>query len=536
VKFGPVPVADALGAVLAHGVRIDSGTLKKGTVLDAAALAALSEAGVETVVCAVLDADDVGEDEAAARIARALAGPGVCVDAAATGRVNLFAETDGLFVLDAAAVGRLNAVDEAITLATLRPDARVAAGQMTATVKIIPYAVPAEAVKRAEDAAAPAAVSVAPFRPLRTALIVTRAAGDKPSVVDKRRAAVTARVEALGGSVAVERTVDHNTAAVAAALAAVGATDLVLVFGAAAIADRADVIPAALEAAGGTVERLGMPVDPGNLALIGTLNGRPAVGVPSCAASPKANGFDWILERLFAGCAVSSAAVAAMGVGGLLAEIPTRPRPRRAAAKAGHGRVAALVLAAGRSSRMGARFKLIEPVGGTPIVRRVAEAACACAADDVIVVTGHRADAVEAAVAGTRARTVRNPAFADGLSASLRAGLAALAPGTEAVVVFLGDMPLVGAAVADALIAAHRAGDRRRPCVPVTDGRRGNPVLWPAAFFETLAALDGDSGARSVLAENADWVVEVPVDSESILIDVDTAEALDALRGAPDSA
>ena len=461
MQFGPTALDDAVGAVLAHSIRLADGRLKKGTVLDAGHIERLRSAGHRTVIAARLAADDVAEDAAAERVAAVVAGNGVRADAAATGRVNLFAGADGVCVVDSQAVAALNGIDEAVTLATLAPMQRVRAGQMVATVKIIPYAVAGDAVRAAEAGAGRPAVSVVAFEPLRVALIATKVAGDKPSVLAKRKTAVAERVNALGGAIAFERETDHDTEAVRAAVEAARAAgvDAMLVFGAVAISDRRDVIPAALTGAGGRIERLGMPVDPGNLALIGTLDDRPFVGVPSCAASPKLNGFDWILERVFAGLAVTADGVGAMGVGGLLSEIPTRPQPRagqpadpgeRATRKP---RVTALVLAAGRSSRMGDRFKLVEDVQGKPIVRHVVEAAGESGADDVVVVTGHRAADVETALVGAEVRFVHNADFAEGLSASLRVGVTALAPVTDAVLVLLGDMPLIDAASIDALIA-----------------------------------------------------------------------------------
>src|SRR6202011_4010190 len=128
--------------------------------------------------------------------------------------------------------------------------------------------------------------------------------------------------------------------------------ELVIVFGASAIADKRDVIPAAVEAIGGRIEHFGMPVDPGNLLLIGEARNRPVLGAPGCARSPKENGFDWVLMRLLAGLPVGRGDINGMGVGGLLMEIVTRPQPREEPSPSGK-RTAALLLAAGRSTRMG---------------------------------------------------------------------------------------------------------------------------------------------------------------------------------------
>ena len=184
--------------------------------------------------------------------------------------------------------------------------------------------------------------------------------------------------------------------------------ELVIVFGASAIADRRDVIPAAIEAVGGDIEHFGMPVDPGNLMLIGKARGQPVLGAPGCARSPKENGFDWILMRLLAGLPVTRADVTGMGVGGLLMEIVTRPQPREEHTPQTGRRVAALVLAAGRSTRMGAVNKMLAEIGGKPLVRIAAEQAVASHAQPVIVVTGHEREKVEAALKGLPVRFVHN--------------------------------------------------------------------------------------------------------------------------------
>ncbi len=255
--------------------------------------------------------------------------------------------------MDAASVHALNAVDPGLTLATLPDFARVQARQMVATVKIIPYAVRRADLARAVAALRPGAIGALPFRPMIASLILTRTAGMKESIIAKGAATVEARLRGLGLGMLTPRVVAHDVAAVAEAIRA-AAGDMVLILGASATSDIADTCPAALVAAGGSVGRFGMPVDPGNLLFLGTHGSRPVVGLPGCARSPALNGADWVLERLAAGLEVTGADIAAMGVGGLLKEIPARPQPRAATAPKAPGRpkVVALVLAAGASSRM----------------------------------------------------------------------------------------------------------------------------------------------------------------------------------------
>ena len=216
-----------------------------------------------------------------------------------------------------------------------------------------------------------------------------------------------------------------------------------IVFGASAIADRRDVIPAAITEIGGAIEHFGMPVDPGNLLLIGSAGGVPVLGAPGCARSPVENGFDWVLMRLLAGLKVTRAELTGMGVGGLLMEIVTRPQPRTVADLEANRNVAAIVLAAGRSTRMGGPNKLLAELDGKKLVRIVAEQALASKATDVIVVTGHQADLVEQALAGLNVKFVRNPDFAGGLASSVKAGISAVPDNADGAVVCLGDMPLI---------------------------------------------------------------------------------------------
>jgi molybdenum cofactor cytidylyltransferase len=174
--------------------------------------------------------------------------------------------------------------------------------------------------------------------------------------------------------------------------------------------------------------------------------------------------------------------------------------------------------------------KLCAEVDGEPMVRRVVRAALASSARPVIVVTGDQADAVTAALAGLEVRRVHNPDHAAGMSTSLRAGIAAAGEAAGALIC-LGDMPLVTAAHLDALIGAAAQAGGDAILVPTCERKRGNPVLWPRRDFAEIAALTGDVGARALLERHADRVQLVALDDPAILTDVDTPDALAALRG-----
>jgi molybdenum cofactor cytidylyltransferase len=263
--------------------------------------------------------------------------------------------------------------------------------------------------------------------------------------------------------------------------------------------------------------------------LIGNVGGHPVLGAPGCARSPKENGFDWVLMRLLAGLPVPREDITGMGVGGLLMEIVTRPQPRDEPVHPARS-IAALVLAAGRSSRMGGPNKLLAEIGGRPLVRMVAEAALGSRARPVIVVTGHQSGRVEQALAGLPVDFVHNPDFADGLGGSLRAGIGALPAQADGVIVCLGDMPQVDAAMIDRLIGALDPDKGALIAIPTIDGARGNPVVWSRRFFSELMAVEGDVGARHLISRYSEAVAEVALTGTAALTDIDTPEALEAVK------
>lgn len=328
MRFGPVPLSEAEGAILAHSVDTPGGRLRKGQCLSVADIAALLAAGIDEVIVARLDPGDVTEDAAAARIGQAVLpdplGQGVTAGVASTGRVNLHAAGPGVIELSADAIAAMNRVHPMITLATVPPWQRVEAGTMVATIKIISYAVPETALAKAEAAVQGSIRLRAPV--FRTAHLIETAIAGK-DLGQKGRLALEGRLDRLGLRLDDREVVAHRVEALTEALTRAGA-EVIFVLTGSATSDPEDVGPAALRAAGGHVERFGMPVDPGNLLFLGHLGERPVIGLPGCARSPALNGADWVLERVLCGVPVSRDDIAAMGVGGLLKEIPTRPRPR----------------------------------------------------------------------------------------------------------------------------------------------------------------------------------------------------------------
>lgn len=342
MRFGPVQVCDSAGAIVVHAVRQDGLVLKKGHRVTHADIAGLQEAGIASIVVAQLEGGDIGEDAAAGALAKVVAGQNVRVEKPFTGRSNLFATADGVLCIDAQTIDAINDIDAAITVATLGRWRRVVAGEMIGTIKIIPFALPGAQLDKAIAAANGAPVSVSAFRPKRVGVASTLLPGLKTSVVNKTLRVLGERLALAGAGIVADERAPHDAALLAEAIGKLTPhSDIVVIFGASAITDRRDVIPSAIEKAGGRIEHFGMPVDPGNLLLIGDIGsgGRvlPVLGAPGCARSPKENGFDWVLYRLLADIPVTAADIKKMGVGGLLMEIVQRGQLRDPSADDGDG-------------------------------------------------------------------------------------------------------------------------------------------------------------------------------------------------------
>ncbi|MCM2290168.1 MAG: NTP transferase domain-containing protein, partial [Sulfuritalea sp.] len=394
--FGEFPLAQCEGLLLAHSLRVAGGTMKKGRRLTSADLQALSAAGHASVYGARLAAADLDEDAAAAAVAALLPGTGIVARRAYTGRCNLHATQRGLVTIDAGIIERINRIDEAVTVATLPPLSAVRAGAVVATVKILPLAVGADVIARCgEQAGQGGALGLLPYAEKRAALIVTEQPGDPAK---NYAAAVTSsrrRIEDLGSHLGLVQRCAHQRDAVALALRETLAAgcDLLMIAGATVPKDRADTIPSAIVAAGGEILHFGMPVEPGNMLLLARIGDVPVIILPGCARSRRTNGLDWVLQRMLAGLPMGAGEIMAMGVGGLIrsapeaAEDPDAVEPVAQRIASGR-RVAALVLAAGSSRRMAGSNKLLQPVGGVPMVRRAANAALASRCAGVVVVTG----------------------------------------------------------------------------------------------------------------------------------------------------
>ncbi len=529
MKFGSVSVRNALGAILAHSVVLKDIRLRKGETLTAAHCALLIANGHNTIIVAQAETDDVHEDDAALEIAKLLCGDNLDLGRSATGRCNIYASADGVISFNPAAIDALNRIDESITCATVLPYTRVYAGQLVATVKIIPFYVERKFLDLVSTVSP---ITLHPFFTMCVRFIQTSLPNIKQSVYEKSEAITRARVcHTHGGTFSVCPLVEHSVNALVEAL--VEPHDgPVFIMGATAIVDREDVIPAAIVKAGGEIIRLGLPVDPGNLLCIGRLNNQTIIGLPGCARSPKLNGFDWVLDRLFAGLALNTEAFAAMGVGGLLDETPERPSPRRLAdpiPSEKPKKIGAILLAAGSSKRMGHTNKLLLDDGSGAVVLQTAQSLLTSAVIETIVVLGHGCESISAALIHLGLPMVYNPNHMFGMSTSIRAGLALAPADWDGVIIMLGDMPRVKPETFAGLIEAFKPEIGDDVIVPTQAGKRGNPVLWGRRHWHKFLDLSGDVGGKIFLSDTEIACVNVAVEDAAIHLDIDTPEAWTAL-------
>jgi len=460
--FGEVNIdADGLeGAILAHTLRLGSGqgAVKKGAVLTANDIERLREAGYRQVMVAQLEPDDVHEDRAAARLAAHFVGPSVTASEASAGRCNLHATGLGLLMVDPDRIDAGNRISESITIATLPAYSLVPPNALIATVKVITFAVSESDLDAwANVFSAEPALSVAQLESFDAGLVLTELPGVSQSLLERASRAQRARLSALGSRVRREVRCEHSTEAVARAIATLReeGCNPILLLGASAIVDRGDVIPSGLRKAGGEVVHLGMPVDPGNLLMLGTLGESTVFGLPGCARSLNLSGFDHVLRRLFIGEPVDSALISGLGVGGLLKEIPDRPMPRNlSTSKGARKNIVAVVLAAGESRRMGQANKLTIPVDGTPMVARVVDTLREGGVQRVLVVTGHAPEEIRGALGDRDVEVVHNPDYEEGMGASVRTGVSVVGNDVDGVLIALGDMPWVSTDVIGRLLDA----------------------------------------------------------------------------------
>lgn len=323
MRIETVEIESAVGGILVHNLADAQGhkAFAKGHVLSPADVSKLRALGKSRVTIARLDAGDVAENDAAARIAAAVAGEHISLLPAGGGRVNLAAAVRGICKVNDRLLWHINSL-KGVTLATIPANRLVAAKKMVATVKTIGLALPLPTVEEVERIGREAGgvISIRPLRAARVALVLTGSPEARERVETTFRAAIHSRIEELGSRIIAYEYVEHDTQSVAAAIgrAKQSGVDCMILAGETSIMDESDVTPSAIRLAGGEIEVYGAPVEPGNLMLLAYANALPILGAPGCVKSRETNVVDLILPRLLSGERVTRADVIALANGGLL--------------------------------------------------------------------------------------------------------------------------------------------------------------------------------------------------------------------------
>ena len=532
--FGEVLIDDAVDTILAHTTKISDITIKKGQILTHKDIELLKHHNINKITVARLEISDISEDKAALLIATALKTTLVETGNAFTGRCNLISQTKGLMHLDQTKLDRINLINEAITIATLKNNERVNKGQLIATIKIIPFAVPKSVLDKVIDnISSNKIISILPFKKKSVGLILTKLPNTKKNILVKTSETTNARIQQLGSEIIHEIRCNHEQQDVINSIKQCEnfGCDVILLIGASAVVDREDVLPRSLVKAGGTVDHFGMPVDPGNLLFFGTVRNKPVIGMPGCARSPKLNGFDWILWRILANKKLNKKEVMLMGGGGLLKEISERGHLRKEERtyhiNMNNYKITGILLAAGASRRMGSQNKLLSDLNGKTMIEVVATELINSKLSHIIVVTGHESEKIKAALTSLDLNFIHNHEYQRGLSTSLKTALEIIPKDTDGIIVCLGDMPLIKAMHIDKLIDAFNPIEGNSICVPVYGRKRGNPIVWSNEYLTQIRSIDGDIGAKNILDEHIEQITEVPMEENAVLFDIDTPEHLD---------
>jgi len=527
--FAELNLDNAIGCYLAHSQKTLHGRIPKGSKLDEKLIQQLLSSGITHATVAKLDSDDIHEDVAATKLASAVCAIGVRATSARAGRVNLYSTVNGVCHFNPDVIIRANSIDESITIATVAANQWLLKGKMLATIKIIPYAVKADKLAEVVSILSETPIKVIAPSPHKSALIQTQLPTISNAVLDKTRAITEQRLVQRLASLEYEDRCLHDIHALSDLIKQATSNSLhwLFIVGASAVSDREDVIPKAIVKAGGTIERYGLPIDPGNLLLLARLGSMVIIGLPGCARSAKQNGFDLVLDRLACSLPITSAWITSLSVGGLLTEIADRPKPRVSIAQ--NPTVNGLLLAAGMSRRTGASNKLLHPYKTLPLAHYAADALIKSKVDRIVAITGHEHEKLLALLKETRIECHYNSSYASGMASSLSAGVSCLI-NSDAIIVCLADMPHVSSQVINHLIDAFYTNTQHSLFIPTFEGRPGNPVLITKVFFDTLLSREGDSGARYLAKQYPDKVCYVDVSSPGIHQDYDTPEALLSLQ------
>ena len=524
MKFGKVFVNKSLNGILAHSMVIDGKKLNKGKIINKTDISLFKRHDIKEITCAILNKKDIQEDKAANAIAKNFRNSSVAVENAITGRSNILAAKSGLLIINEAQINKFNNISEDITIASLNNYFKVEKGDMIATIKIISFSITSSNLKRISNLNLKNALKILPFNKNRCGLILTQGSKENKKLNDISESRIRDRLEKINHELVTTLKCKHNAVEISnkIKLFKKNKIDLILILGASAIVDIKDEIPSAIKQSGGKIIRFGMPVDPGNLLLIGKNKNTHIIGLPGCARSPSLNGFDWVLERIAADVNINKKDIARMGIGGLL---KTKKALRNLKTNNNY-KISSIILAAGRSKRMKSNNKLLSKLSETTMINQVVNSAILSNTDSDIIVLGHEKENIEKILPNKNLTISINKNYNQGISSSIKIGISSLPEDCDAVIIILGDMPDVTDKLINNLIKSFNPEIKRHIILPYYKSQLGNPVIISRRFFPEILQLKGDSGAKNIIKKNLDYVYKLPQKNNASLLDIDTDQQL----------
>lgn len=531
MKFGEFPVYDALGVELAHTVKCQGKTLKKGHELTSADLNLLKYSGIKTIIGVQFTPDDVHPETAADILLKTLAGDFLrYTHPDETGYSEIFADTDGTLVFDPERLNRFNAHNENISLITIQPYTPVYKGQFIANLRISGPAVEAETLNEAvtKISGTGPLLKVAPYAFCKIGFIRTLLSNSSVPRLDEDELA--SRFGAFGFSVVYSDLCEHSVDAVETAVrnAIDAQAEIVLVESQIPPLHRNDIVPKAFLESAGDIDRLGWPVDTGLSLVIGHKNEVRLLGY--CAEDAGSSALDRLLRFMATKSMPEPSLFPYLAMNGIsLGRMTKRISAEQMENSTAIGsvtdseKIAVVILAAGSSRRMIGTNKLLESINGLPMIEYAVRSALSSKADYVAVVTGYDAKFIERRLEQYDVKIVRNADYVSGVLGSIRLGLAVLPPDIVGAVVLPADMPAFTEEYIDKLIDAFDFSAKRRPVVlPTFNSVRHNPVLWPRDLFKVVKIVPEDAQYVPSLIEHSDYIKEIPLKDDLPLTDINT--------------
>ncbi len=519
--FGEVLIEKSIGNILGHTLNVNGKKLSKGRKISKEDVKILKEFGYRSIICAKSDKNDIHEDVIAKKVGNLFINETVISEDPHTGRTNLLASKSGLLEINEEAIEKFNSTSEEVTIATLKNYSKVKKGEMIATIKIIPFFVSTKVLNKIKNSILKKSLYIHSFENKKVGLILTHVGKQNIKLNNISINRIEERLKKFNSSLTEIVTCEHNSETISNYIKVLKnkKINIILILGASAIVDIKDKIPEAIISSNGKIIRFGMPVDPGNLLLIGKIKNISVIGLPGCARSPSLNGFDWVLERVIANVTISNKDIYQMGVGGLLKTINKNKKSYK------KYNIANIILAAGQSKRMKKVNKLLININSKNMIQNIIDTATKSNARDNIIVLGHEKEQIEKFVK-KNITIVANNEYKNGLSTSLKKGISALPEDCDAAVIILGDMPKISFNLINSLIKNFDPKNNINIVIPSHKGKRGNPILIGRKFFPDILKLKGDMGAKNIINNNINDIYDIPQRTSSSLIDIDTKEDL----------